>query len=215
MSQKPEFTITKKTVTIDKELCINTKVADVEFNSQVDAIANLIETHSKDGSDRLTKTPVFKAMLEAMADALEEWEECKQSVLNSVKVEEGMQINNWKLDYETCQLQFDLMQKPEVNTVPYAVNEELCHRVQEIHKMCDAITAVVNDIISMHVEDSSSGIVKSPVFKGFMKLKAHYLSEFSDAKVAVQKACLDPALIERNPSWSLDYKTKTLTVEAV
>lgn len=212
MSQNLESKITKRMKEINPDTCADVRVADVEFHSQVDAITNLLESHSRDSKDTLTDSAIFLSMIKMMADALSEWESLKSSVIAAVELSDDERIDNWNLDYLTHKLEYEVAHKTEKSVITYDVDEDLCSKVQECHKMYDAVNAVVENLVSIHKNDANATIIESPVFKGFMKLKAHYLSEFSDAKVAVQKACLDQALIERNPSWSLDYKTKVLTV---
>lgn len=212
MSQNLESKITKKVKEIDPDVCADVRVADVEFHSQVDAITNLIESHTKDGVDTLTGSAIFLSMVEMMADALSEWELLKQNVRAGIKLEKDEQIENWNLDYLTHKLEYEVVPKKNESVITYKVAEDLCSKVQECHKMHDAVNTVVENLVSTHKNDASAAITKSPVFKGFLKLKSKYFADFKAAQNKVQTKCIPTEIIAKNHDWTLDYKTKVLTV---
>lgn len=212
MSQNLESKITKKVKEIDPDVCADVRVTDVEFHSQVDAITNLIESHTKDGVDTLTGSAIFLSMVEMMADALSEWELLKQNVRAGIKLEKDEQIENWNLDYLTHKLEYEVVPKKNESVITYKVAEDLCSKVQECHKMYDAVNTVVENLVSTHKNDASAVITKSPVFKGFLKLKSKYFADYKAAQNEVQTKCIPAEIIAKNPDWTLDYKTKVLTV---
>lgn len=215
MSQNLESKLIKKVKGIDPDICADIRVADIEFHSQVDAITNLLESHSKDSRDTLTESAIFLSMVEMMADALSDWELLKQNVIAGIKLENGEQIENWSLDYLTHQLEYEVVPKKNESVITYEVAENLCSKVQECHKMYDAVNTVVENLVSMHKNDASATITKSPVFKGFLKLKSKYFADFKAAQNEVQTKCIPAEIIAKNPDWTLDYKTRVLTVDNV
>ena len=78
--------------------------------------------------------------------------------------------------------------------------------------MCDAVNTVVENLVSAHKNDATATITQNPVFKGFLKLKSKYFADFKAAQNEVQTKCIPAEIIAKNPDWTLDYKTKVLTV---
>lgn len=212
MSQNLESKITKRMKEIDPDVCADVRVADIEFHSQVDAITNLLESHSKDSKDTLTGSAIFLSMIDMMADALSEWEMLKQDVIASIKLADDEQIENWSLDYLTHQIKYEVVPKIERASATYNVVETLCSKVQECHKMYDAVSYVIESLVSAHKNDATATITQNPVFKGFLKLKSKYFADFKAAQNEVQTEYIPADVVTKNPDWTLDYKTKVLTV---
>lgn len=215
MSQNLESKITKRMKEINTDTCADVRVADVEFHSQVDAITNLLESHSRDSNDTLTDSAIFLSMIEMMADALSEWESLKSSVIATIELAADEQIENWNLDYLTHQLEYEVVHKTKKSVITYDVDEALCSKVQECHKIYDAVNAVVENLVSTHKNDASATIIKSPVFKGFLNLKAKYFADYKAAQSEVQTKFIPAEIAAKNPDWTLDYKTRMLIVAKI
>lgn len=215
MSQNLESKITKRMKEINPDTCADVRVADVEFHSQVDAITNLLESHSKDSKDTLTDSAIFLSMIEMMADALSEWELLKSNVVADIELADNEQIESWNLDYLTHQLEYEVAHKTEKSVITYDVDEALCSKVQECHKMYDAVNAVVENLVSVHKNDVNTTIIASPVFKGFLNLKAKYFADYKAAQNEVQTKYIPAEIVVKKPDWTLDYKTRVLTVDQV
>lgn len=215
MSQNLKSKITNRMKEINPDTCADVRVADVEFHSQVDAITNLLESHSRDSKDTLTDSAIFLSMIKMMADALSEWESLKSSVIAAIELSDDEQIENWSLDYLTHQLEYEVAPKTEKSVITYDVDEALCSKVQECHKMYDAVNAVVENLVSIHKNDANATIIESPVSKGFLHLKAKYFADFKAAQNEVQTKYIPAEIVAKNPDWTLDYKTRVLTVDQV
>lgn len=215
MSQNLESKITKRMKEINPDTCADVRVADVEFHSQVDAITNLLESHSRDSKGTLIESAIFLSMIKMMADALSEWELLKSNVVADIELADNEQIESWNLDYLTHQLEYEVAPKTEKSVITYDVDEALCSKVQECHKMSDAVNAVVENLVSIHKNDANTTIIESPVSKGFLHLKAKYFADFKAAQNEVKTKYIPAEIALKNPDWTLNYKTRVLTVDQV
>lgn len=210
MNQNTELQITKGTTTIDADFCTDIQAAAIEFQSQSQSIANLLEVHSKDTTDLLTESPIFLSLLDLLREDYQDWTKLKNKLVTDFEKEHDCKLIDWNLRYDTCALTYSMIPTPEEDVASVEIPMDRVKQIEKIGMRYDSINSVIDTIITTHADALADTITGSVAYKGFLKLKARYFQEFEDAKKALQKEFIPADVQSKVASWSLDYSTGIL-----
>lgn len=186
---------------------------DVMYSSFKNLLANMIETHSKDGSDSLTKAPIFLGLIESAAENYKDFEKAKYTLEDELPVDDGHMIIEWNCDYVTHKVTYEIIKESnDTKSKKISVPEEICDKVWDAQLKHQVVSDVISWLNDTHANDKKDVITSSPVFKGFVLLKARLLDDFSKAKDEMYNSVVPVEDKGKFSNWTLSYKTGELTL---